>query len=108
MRRDILDSLRQFHAHDFNHHPTTEQVLMKELPSLLSALSREASTISQDLRIIESLCFPTISERESGVREVHPKTLDWLFEDKESIGNADGDDIVVPMLDWLRTQNGAF
>ena len=108
LRRDILDSLRQYRANDFNHRPATEQILMKELPSLLSALSREASTISQDLRIIKSLCFPTISERESGVREAHPKTFDWLLEDKEPIGNANGDDTVGSMLDWLRTQNGVF
>lgn len=108
LRRDILDSLNQLRAHDCNPSPTSEQRLMKYLTSLLSALPREAGTLSRNLLVIKSLCFPSMEERESCVRKAHPKTFDWLFEEKESNGNANGEDPTVSMLDWLRTYNGVF
>ena len=40
--------------------------------------------------------------------DVQKKTFNWLFEELQSIGNANGVRSLISMLDWLRTHNGLF
>ena len=101
MRRDILDTLEKA-ARDGS---GEVEVALKSMSAHLTALISNFNELSRELRVVESLLFTTISERQRRITEAHPRTYDWLFEEanikaSESPG--------VSVLDWLRTGNGTY
>ena len=97
LRREILDALDQI---------LIEPTQASELDSLttkLVALRRESSILSKELKIIESLRFPLIQERQSRISEAHSDTFDWIFQ-ASKVGKI-GD---VSLLTWLQKGSGHY
>lgn len=75
------------------------------LPSQLSVLTHTMMAYSQDLRIVESLRYAEITEREERIVSAHPRTFDWLFTETQS--NSRGQPLV-SLLHWLRASSGVY
>lgn len=71
----------------------------------LSALVNDVNILAKELKVVESLLFKMISERQRRITEAHPRTYDWLF-DESNVKASGGPG--VSMLDWLRTGNGTY
>ena len=81
------------------------ETAMEGLSSRLSALIDNSSKSAKEMSIIESLTFPTISEREWRIAEAHLQTYDWLFEETKPSGPRYSG---VSMLDWLQRRHGIY
>lgn len=75
------------------------------MSSRLSALAAKGTMLTKQLKIIQSLCFPTILQREEYIKEAHPATFDWLFENSQGLTHSG---IETTILDWLRSGNGIY
>ena len=53
-----------------------------DLAHLLNDLESESFTLQKQIRIMESLRFSQIFERANNIKEAHPATFEWLFEEK--------------------------
>ena len=71
----------------------------------LAALVSSVGLLARQFRVVESLVFTMISERQRRITEAHPGTYDWLFEEanNKTPGNP-----VISVLDWLRACNGTY
>ncbi len=79
--------------------------LPASLSKWLSNLAAEGNTLRKQLAVIESLRFQTIVEREKNIKEAHPATFEWLFDDD----NADiGSTTPNTFLPWLTSQEGVY
>ncbi|KAL9607205.1 MAG: hypothetical protein Q9167_007857 [Letrouitia subvulpina] len=79
--------------------------LPEELADWLLELKYEASSLHKSVHIIESLEFPQLYEREDNIKEAHPSTYKWLFEEPSSSS------CLRPrsnILDWLRNGHGTY
>lgn len=75
------------------------------LSQWLSTLAAEGNALRKQLAVIESLRFQTIVEREKNIKEAHPATFEWLFDDD----NADvGPATLNTFLPWLTSQGGIY
>ena len=76
-----------------------------DLATLLTELESESMTLQKQVRIIESLRFPQMSERIDNIKEAHPATFEWLFErgGKVLIHSQPSN-----IFDWLREGTGTF
>ena len=77
-------------------------------PSLgcsLSNLHSETSTLFKQICIIKSLDFPQLFEREDNIKEAHPGTFEWLFEERSTNNDMSGPSDI---LSWLHRGSGVF
>ena len=75
------------------------------LSGWLSILAVEGNALRKQLAVIESLRFQTIVEREKNIKEAHPATFEWLFDD----GNTSvASNIPNTFLPWLTNQGGIY
>lgn len=75
------------------------------LSVLLSDLAAEGNALRKQLAVIESLRFQTIVEREKNIKEAHPATFEWLFDDDNAdVGSASPN----TFLPWLTNQGGIY
>lgn len=59
------------------------------LSEWLSNLAAEGNVLRKQLAVVESLRFQTIVEREKNIKEAHPATFEWLFDDDNAdVGSA--------------------
>ena len=79
--------------------------LSSDLPLWLSALETKGLMLSKQLRILESLRFPTMLKREVSIKEAHPTTFECLFEDNQKAADRG---VKTTILDWLRTGTGVY
>lgn len=111
LRKTVVDSLEGVTSRYDT--PTTtdsdEPFASIQLPSnlrlWLSRLSTAGAQLPKQISIIDSLYFPQILRREESIKEAHPTTFEWLFEEAcptESPKNSP------KTLDWLRNGRGAF
>ncbi|KAG8534382.1 uncharacterized protein KY384_001227 [Bacidia gigantensis] len=98
MRRDILKDLKQLITEDNRRN-------LCPLASKLSSLMSEGDVKLKELKIIESLQFSAIHEREERIVGAHPATFDWLLEEESSESQ---ESARVSMLEWLKTRNGIY
>ena len=101
LRREIVNTLRE--AIEDGGRKIEEA--LETMTGRLVALLSDVNVLTKELKIIESLLFPMISERQRRITEAHPHTYDWLFEETK-IKRAGTP--VVTMLEWLRTGNGTY
>ena len=59
----------------------------------------------KQIEIIESLQFPQLHEREENIKEAHPTTFEWLFEETSCFHDAQRHPNI---LKWLRDGNGTY
>ncbi|KAL8791770.1 MAG: hypothetical protein Q9195_005646 [Heterodermia aff. obscurata] len=106
LRSDIQTSLaRCMKCHEPSRIGSSELEVPRELPDWLSKLHKKAFSLQRQVEVISSLHYPRISERERIVKEPHPKTYDWLFEDsKDTNGRRSASNV----LDWLRKGKDVF
>ena len=76
-----------------------------KLPSQLVTLTKTIVAYSKELRIVESLRYAEITEREERIVCAHPRTFDWLFTEYPS---KSGGQPPVPLLQWLRALSGTY
>ena len=71
----------------------------------LAVLVSSVGLLAREFRVVESLLFTIISERQRRITEAHPGTYDWLFDEanNKTLGNSG-----VSVLDWLRACNGTY
>lgn len=75
------------------------------LSEWLSNLAAEGNALRKQLAVIESLRFHTIVEREKNIKEAHPATFEWLFDDDNAgVGSATPN----TFLPWLTSQGGIY
>ncbi|KAL8911786.1 MAG: hypothetical protein Q9171_003119 [Xanthocarpia ochracea] len=110
LRKDILDTLEGLRLNDNKknqnqiHKPHVEQRLAFQI----SALMIEAQNLSRDLKVIKSLKFSTISERRTRIRDAHPNTFEWLFDETISNDTVSGVEHIASFLAWLETKTGVY
>ena len=76
-----------------------------KLPSQLFVLTNTIVSYAKELRIVESLRYAEIGEREEKISSTHPRTFDWIFTEVQS--NSTGQP-PVSLLQWLRTSSGTY
>ena len=81
------------------------EAALETMTEILTALVSDNSVLVRELKTVESLLFPMISEREQRIIEAHPRTYDWLFEE---INVKAPERPGVSVLDWLRTGKGTY
>ena len=99
-RKEILQLLIEIEAASSTRHDTLIR-LQEQLVAGINALSNSQSPISvpsqsplDDTRareraygaILNSLWYPSISDREDSIRDAYAKTFDWLYHDPKSTG----------------------
>ena len=75
------------------------------LSKWLSNLAVEGNALRKQLAVIESLRFHTIVEREKNIKEAHPATFEWLFDDESADVRAATPNTFLP---WLTSQGGIY
>jgi hypothetical protein len=53
--------------------------------------------MEREQKILESLCFESMSQRHSDIREAHKETLRWTFDRSD-----------IRLLDWLESDDGIY
>jgi hypothetical protein len=81
----------------------TNQVLSKELGTLMSNIAREVEISQTRLRILESLRYTTMKMRESSISKAHQNTYTWILEPSYRCKNPD-----VRFIEWLQDGTGCF
>ena len=76
-----------------------------QIPSQLSLLTRTVTAYLQDLKIVESLRYAEITEREERIFGAHPRTFDWLFTETPSSSRGHPP---ISLLNWLRASSGIY
>ncbi|KAL8857713.1 MAG: hypothetical protein Q9178_005748 [Gyalolechia marmorata] len=110
LRKDILDTLEGLRLNDNKknqnqiHKPHVEQRLAFQISALMS----EAQNLSRELKVIKSLKFSTISERRTRIRDAHPNTFEWLFDETISNDTVSGAEHIAPFLAWLENKTGVY
>ena len=61
--------------------------------------------LSKQLRILESLRFPTMLKREVSIKEAQPTTFGWLFENNQKAAERG---VKTTILDWLRAGTDVY
>ena len=101
LRRDILQALEEASKNGSGE----VEAALKSMSAHLTALISNFNVLSREYRVVESLSFTMISERQRRITEAHPRTYDWLFE--EASIKAPGSP-GLSILDWLRTGKGIY
>ncbi|KAL9070263.1 MAG: hypothetical protein Q9161_004956 [Pseudevernia consocians] len=81
------------------------EAALETMTEILTALVSDNGVLAKELKTVESLLFPMISERRQRIIEAHPRTYDWLFEE---INVKAPERPGVSVLDWLRTGKGTY
>ena len=76
-----------------------------KLPSQLFVLTNTIVSYAKELKIVESLRYAEITEREERISSAHPRTFDWVFDEVQS--NSRGQP-PVSLLHWLRVSSGTY
>ena len=76
-----------------------------KLPSQLFTLATTIVAYSKEMRIVESLRYAEITEREERIVSAHPRTFDWLFTEVQSSWRSQHP---VSLLHWLRASSGIY
>ena len=76
---------------------TKEDAILKQLLDHFAALEKEVKQVEKEGRILESLCFNSMKNRHSNIKEAHQRTLDWLF-----VGEN------MTFMEWLEKENDIF
>ena len=106
LRGDVQTSLAQsIKGHKPPERGTLEEDFSRKLPESLSKLHEEGFFLQRQVEVISSLHFPSISDRETNVRDPHPGTYDWLFKGTK---RADGLPSASNVLDWLCSGRDIF
>ena len=75
-----------------------------ELPAWLFELQKRTSDLQKTIDIIPSLHYPSISERETQVKDRHPRTLEWLFDKSNDTRHLSSPSLI----EWLEQGNDIF
>ena len=111
LRDDIVLFLQQFLAQssskDQSENPSVDlgYIQWHKLPSQLFSLTKTVVAYSKELRIVESLRYAEITEREERIVSAHPRTFDWLFTETPSKSR---NRPPVSLLHWLRASSGSY
>ena len=57
------------------------ETALETLTEKLTALVRDVNELAKEMKIVESLLFPMISERQQRIIEANSRTHDWFFEE---------------------------
>ena len=76
-----------------------------QLPLKLLDFTQLTISYARELKIVESLRYAEITEREERIIKAHPTTFDWLFQ--ETRVNPQGRPHP-SLLSWLRTSSGSY
>ena len=81
------------------------EAALERMTEKLAVLVSDVNVLAKELKVVESLLFTRISERQRRIAEAHPRTYDWLFEgvNVEAPGSPG-----VSVVDWLRAGNGTY
>jgi hypothetical protein len=71
--------------------------LLGSLPERIQQLIRESQKITTSQRVLQSLLFEEIRQREDQIHDAYAKTFTWIFEDDTT-----------PFKQWLTSGNGTF
>ena len=71
------------------------------LSEWLSVLATEGNALRKELPVIASLRFQSIVEREKNIKEAHPATFEWLFDDDNAVVGSATPNTFPP---WLTSQ----
>ncbi|KAL8834112.1 MAG: hypothetical protein Q9170_003915 [Blastenia crenularia] len=110
LRKDILNTLHglQPNSDKENQDQVPTPRVERHLALQLLALMEEARNLSNDLKVIKSLKFSNISERRTRIRDAHPNTFEWLFDETITKDTVSGAERIIPLLEWLKTKNGVY
>ncbi|KAI4086823.1 MAG: hypothetical protein LQ344_007260 [Seirophora lacunosa] len=106
----IVDVLKSTSAHAgtnvaINRTEDNAVKLPAEISTWLSTVQSAGALLSKQIRILNNLKFPSLSEREENVKEAHPATFEWLF---EPAANALTSTKPPRIFDWLIEGSGVF
>ena len=107
VRKSIISSLRDFLQGNETDLPTsTIETVPNSFPRSLQNdlinLVSESRSLQRQVKIIESLQFPEIADREENIKVALPGTFEWLFRSEGASENHPD------LLKWLRTGEGIF
>lgn len=109
IRRQITEDLQQILTKSGKGEGTAANKLSSQMLSRihenLCLLASESKKLQKQIDIFASLQFEGIREREESIKEAHPTTFEWLFEDYDNF-SAHGKRLRI--LDWLERGTGAY
>lgn len=94
-----LDQLRWDILNVLNTQKTTPDpaVVLENLSERLIALADAAKRVEQEQRILSSLVFDSMKQREEKIKDAHGQTLAWAVKSPET-----------GFMDWLTTKSGIY
>lgn len=81
------------------------EAALEKMTERLAVLVSDVNVLAKELKVVESLLFTRISERQRRIAEAHPRTYDWLFEGVNVEGPGSPG---VSVVDWLREGSGTY
>ncbi|KAF2194685.1 hypothetical protein K469DRAFT_734449 [Zopfia rhizophila CBS 207.26] len=72
-------------------------VTLDSLSERLISLVEQGKRAELEQRMVESLTFDSMREREEKIKDAHARTLNWIFEEPD-----------IGFTDWLQTGNGIY
>jgi hypothetical protein len=92
LRDNVLRALREH-----GEAAAKEQAANKSLAEQLLALIGECKKVELQQKILESLIFEEMEQREENIKDAHKTTLDWIFKRNDT-----------KFVNWLETENGIY
>ncbi len=87
---DTLDKLGESAA-------SRTSAALKSFSRTLAALAEEGERVEREQKILQSLVFESMKQREEEIKDAHKLTLTWIFKNKET-----------RFADWLAAESGIY
>jgi hypothetical protein len=92
LRVDIVDTLNKQARST-----ASWDIALDNLSRKLAAFAEEGKRVEQEQKILKSLTFESMKQREEEIKEAHKRTLEWIFKKPET-----------RFMDWLKVDNGIY
>ncbi|KAF2501406.1 hypothetical protein BU16DRAFT_569487 [Lophium mytilinum] len=76
---------------------TSNTVVLDSLWQKLAALADAGKRVEREQRILASLIFDSMKQRQEKIKDAHEQTLAWIFRKPET-----------GFMDWLKSENGIY
>jgi hypothetical protein len=92
LRVDIIDTLDKQAKSSAG-----RDIALDDLWRRFAALAEECQNVEREQKILKSLTFKAMKQRQEKIKDAHKRTLGWIFKKPET-----------GFLDWLQTENGIY
>jgi hypothetical protein len=90
LRNDIIETLNK-------NSPPGHTTDLEDLAKQILALAEESKRVDRQQKILRSLIFEEMEQREETIKDAHIATLNWMVEKNETM-----------FIDWLEAEKGVY